>query len=401
MLKEKFLLKNYFCGNYKRKIIKEDMKKRLFVLYAIVLAFYACDTANEKSESPFEINAEITGVDDSSIIYLMMVKDDKLEAVDSAKIVSSRVSFKGDLEIPEMIYLKIGDSRKMINIFGESSSISIKADINDLNNVEVKGSGTHDDLIAFQELMKPIDEKSNKLREEYRAAAAISDSQIMNELTQKYEGIRLEQVARIKEFVTTKNESFISPFIILRYLSYEMDYPELDSLLSGLSSSIHPSEDYQALDQRVNTLKSVAVGNPAVDFALNDTTGNPIAISSFKGNYLLIDFWASWCAPCRHENPNVVNLYNDFKGKGFEIIGVSFDESRSKWIDAIHQDQLTWPHVSDLKGWSSAAGKLYAVSSIPATVLLNREGTIIAKNLRGDALRKKLEELYAAEDQNI
>ncbi len=377
------------------------MKKILIVSFAIVLTFYACDSSKENSVSSFDINAEITGVDDSSIIYLMMVKEGKLEPVDSAQIVSSRVSFTGDLENPEMIYLKIGDSRKMINIFGESGSISIKADINDLDNVEVKGSGTHDDLIAFQEFMKPIDEKSNKLGEEYRAAAAISDSEKMNEIMQKYEGIRLEQVARIKEFVASKNESFISPFIIRRYLSYEMDYPELDSLLSGLSVSIHPSEDYQALDERIKTLKSVAIGNPAVDFALNDTTGNPIAISSFKGKYLLIDFWASWCAPCRRENPNVVNLYNDFKGKGFEIIGVSFDESRSKWIDAIHQDQLTWPHVSDLKGWSSAAGKLYAVNSIPATVLLNREGIIVAKNLRGDALRKKLEELYAAEDQNI
>jgi peroxiredoxin len=140
---------------------------------------------------------------------------------------------------------------------------------------------------------------------------------------------------------------------------------------------------------------------PAVDFALNDTTGNPIAISSFKGDYLLIDFWASWCGPCRRENPNVVALYNDFKDKGFEIIGVSFDDDGNKWINAIHQDGLIWPHVSDLKGWGSAAGKLYGINSIPATVLLDRDGIIIAKNLRGDALRKKLEELYASENQNI
>ena len=112
---------------------------------------------------------------------------------------------------------------------------------------------------------------------------------------------------------------------------------------------------------------------------------------------VIVDFWASWCGPCRRENPNVVKLYNDFNDKGFEIIGVSFDEHRDRWIKAIHDDGLTWPHVSDLQGWKSAAGKLYAINSIPATVLLDREGNIVAKNLRGTALREKLEELYAAE----
>jgi peroxiredoxin len=159
--------------------------------------------------------------------------------------------------------------------------------------------------------------------------------------------------------------------------------------------------DYVKLSQRVETLKNVAVGETVTDFTLNDPSGNPVALSSFRGKILLIDFWASWCGPCRRENPNVVKLYNDFNDKGFEILGVSFDEDFNRWVGAIEDDQLTWPHVSDLQGWGSAAGKLYGINSIPATVLVDREGTIIAKNLRGEELRKKLEELYAQEDQNI
>jgi peroxiredoxin len=145
----------------------------------------------------------------------------------------------------------------------------------------------------------------------------------------------------------------------------------------------------------------VSVGQPAPEFTLNDPDGNPIAISSFRGKYLLIDFWASWCGPCRRENPNVVTVYNDFNDKGFEIIGVSLDRDREKWLGAIESDHLTWPHVSDLQYWDSAAGKLYGINSIPANVLVDRGGIIVARNLHGDDLRKKLQELYAAEEQNI
>jgi peroxiredoxin len=380
----------------------QNMRKICLFTVAIAFLFFACDPTKNDSNSTFTINAEIIGVEDATPIYLKMVKDGKLTPpLDTANIQSAKVSFTGELDVPEMVYLQIGDTRKMINLFGENGSISVIVHVDSLDKARVTGSDSHDDLMAFKKFLEPIDEKSIKLNEEYQAASANNDTERMNELREMYEQIRVEQIAMIKKFIIDNNESFVSPFLIKGYLYYDMEYPALDSLLSKLSPSIYSSNDYIALVDRVNTLRSVSIGMPAVDFALNDTTGNPISISSFQGKILLIDFWASWCGPCRRENPNVVQLYNDYKDKGFEIIGVSFDESRAKWIDAIHQDQLEWPHVSDLKGWSSAAGKLYAVNAIPATVLLDREGKIIAKGLRGDALRKKLEEIYGAEDQNI
>jgi len=369
------------------------MKKVSLLAIAFATLFFACDSSKNENASSFNLTAEIIGVEDSTLIYLQLVKDGALEAVDSAFLKDSKVNFSEALEAPEMVYLQIGDTRKMVNLFGENGSVSVIVNIDSLDKAEVSGSNSHDDLMAFTTYMEPVEEKLNELNEEYRAAAANSDNEKINELRERYEVIREEQVTMIKKFVTDNNESFISPFIVRRYLSYEMEYLQLDSLLTTLSPAVHSSKDYQSLSERVATLKNVEVGMPAVDFALNDPSGNPIAISAFKGKILLIDFWASWCAPCRQENPNVVKLYNDFKDKGFEIIGVSFDDNRAKWIDAIQQDQLTWPHVSDLKGWKSAAGKLYAINSIPATVLLDRDGKIIAKNLRGDELRKKVEEI--------
>jgi peroxiredoxin len=223
----------------------------------------------------------------------------------------------------------------------------------------------------------------------------------MDELRTESENIYNDQLDLIYSFIEEKKSSYMAPFVISRYLVYELDYLSLDSLLQQIDPSVHNSLDYIRLSQRVETLKNVAVGKTVTDFTLNDPSGNPVALSSFRGKILLIDFWASWCGPCRRENPNVVKLYNDFNDKGFEILGVSFDEDFNRWVGAIEDDQLTWPHVSDLQGWGSAAGKLYGINSIPATVLVDREGVIVAKNLRGDALREKLEEIYAEEAQNI
>jgi len=376
--------------------------KKIF-LFAIALAsiLVACDSSKNNNTSTFTINAEITGVEESTPIYLQKFKDGKLESVDSAKLSASKVSFTGSLESPEMIYLQVGKTRKMVNLFGENSTIFVKVNIDSLDKAEVNGSKSHDDLMAFRKYLEPVNEKAIELNKAYDLASKNFETEKMEMLGQDYQNLRIEHFTLIEEFVASKPDSYFTPYVIREYLADKMHYLELDSMLVKLDSSIHDSKDYQILSQRVKTNKSIEVGMPAVDFALNDTTGNPISISSFQGKILLIDFWASWCGPCRHENPRVVKLYNDFREKGFEIIGVSFDEKRSAWIDAIHQDQLAWPHVSDLKGWSSAAGKLYAVTSIPATILLDRDGIIVAKNLRGDALRKKLEEIYAAEKQNI
>jgi peroxiredoxin len=196
-----------------------------------------------------------------------------------------------------------------------------------------------------------------------------------------------------KEFIKNHPASYVTPSI-LRSISYEMDADELEAAVNAVDTNIAKLEIIKDLKERVITMKAVAVGQKAPDFTLDDVNGNPVSLYSKIGSkLLLIDFWAAWCGPCRQENPNLVKVYNAFHKKGFDVFGVSLDRSKDDWVKAIADDKLTWTHVSDLQYWNNAAAKLYAVNSIPANFLLDETGTIVGRNLRGDALYNKVNEV--------
>jgi len=251
----------------------------------------------------------------------------------------------------------------------------------------------------YEEYNKSISEFEGRAKEVvglYNQARQAGNEEQMKDAEMAYNSIEEEKSEFTTTFVKQNNTSTVAPFLVMRY-NYTFDVDELDSFAQGFDPSIASSVYVKYVNDRVNILNRVAVGQPLVDFEMADTTGNLVKLSDVaKGKYLLVDFWAAWCRPCRAENPNVVEAYNNFKDKGFDVLGISFDDTRDAWLQAIEMDDLKWQQLSDLKGWQNAAGKLYGIQSIPQNVLISPDGIIIEKNLRGEDLQKKLAELFAS-----
>ena len=191
-----------------------------------------------------------------------------------------------------------------------------------------------------------------------------------------------------------ENPSSYASVLVLRNTFYSLDTDDLEKVLTSLDPSVQQMEEYKYMFGIMEKQKAVAVGKPYIDFGLETPEGEMLTVSEVhQGNVLLVDFWASWCGPCRRANPELVALYADYKEKGFEILGVSLDNDRASWLKAIEEDQLTWHHISDVQGWECEGSKLYGVPAIPHAVLIDREGIIRAKNLHGEELREAIESL--------
>lgn len=181
--------------------------------------------------------------------------------------------------------------------------------------------------------------------------------------------------------------------LIQKLGGYDPDYKEMRNLFKKLDKKVRKSNQGKVFDRYLQALENSSVGKKAPSITQFDLNGEPYSLSDLRGQYVLVDFWASWCPPCREENPKLVALYQEFKDKNFEILGVSFDREYDPWAKAVEDDQLTWKHISDLQGWNSYAGLIYGVKAIPQNLLVDPDGVIIARNLHGEALRNKLLEL--------
>lgn len=369
------------------------MKSKIILLALLSSFLFACNNP-AKDENACNIDINIVGVE-NELVELLAFVDGSIQTVDSLQVDSGVFSFRRELKHPEMYRLKIG-SMKPIELFVENGKMTVEGHIDSLDAVKVSGSASHDLFLQFRTGFRAFDDEMSLLYPQYLMAENEGDTVRRDSLEALFESLYEEQQAYMMTFIKGNTQSVVSAYLAYRML-YNTELPELRELYESYAPEVKSSVYGDLLAKRIETLGLVEIGQPAPLFEQNDSNGMPISLESFKGQYLLIDFWASWCGPCRQENPNVVALYNDFHDKGFEILGVSLDKDREPWLEAILIDGLTWPQVSDLGGWENAAAQLYGVRAIPHTVLLNREGVIVAKNLRGDELRTKLDELLAEE----
>lgn len=375
--------------------------QKLIVAIALVATVCSCnnngksaDSAKKQSDSTYVLSGKIEGVD-SGWIYLYNIHKNQ-EVPDSTKLVKGNFEFKGAVTEPEFVFLALpeqGQRQKPLGIFVENGKMNVTASKDSLSKGKVTGSVTQDEYQKYFASYSIIDDRQRQLYQQYQQASMTGDVKTIEDVQKKFEALEKENKDLVVKFAKENPGSYASAFLVSQSFSYEADPAELEPLYNGLNEKVRASYFGKNIKEALDAVKKTAVGSVAPDFTLNDLNGKPVSLASYKGKYILVDFWASWCGPCRQENPTVVKAYNIYKSKGFDILGVSLDEKKENWEKAIKQDQLTWTHVSDLKGWQSDAASLYGVKAIPMNYLLDKEGKIIAKSLRGEDLLKKLGEI--------
>jgi peroxiredoxin len=362
------------------------MKKIFIAIAAIGLFLGSCTSADQ-----YKLTGKVEGVTEGKV-YLSKLQDNKLVKTDSTEMTATGFSFKGTLASPDLFYIELEGQRGAIQVFLENAAITIDANIENLKEAKVVGSSNQDILTAFGELQKGFQEKQQALYPEYQKAEESKNQVVMDSIEAEFNKSNADKFSASKDFLKLNSNTVAAAFVAYR-ISSPLETAEMEEIYEMLGENAQKSSYATLIKDKIEVLKKVAIGQPAPDFTLNTTEGTPLSLSSFKGKVVLIDFWASWCGPCRGENPNVVKMYEDLHPEGVEILGVSLDENKEKWLKAIEDDGLIWNHVSDLKGWDSSAAKLYGVNGIPATVIVDKNGIIVAKNLRGEELKAAIEKL--------
>lgn len=303
--------------------------------------------------------------------------------------------WKGSADEPKIYTLQVG-TRPYMLILENGEEVAFTLDLNNPDNYTVAGSETSSKMKELETLRQPFHEQREKLQQEFqrRMASGEEMSVVQAELLAENQDIISELSRPIVQFALDNKDNLAGFYGMVTVYSVDPVGQEqtVIAYVEDVQDQYPNNKDVQSFASHIEDIKPLSIGQEAPDFSSVTPEGEEVNLSDLRGQYVLLDFWAAWCAPCRDENPNIVAQYHAYKDQGFTVLGVSLDRERQAWLDAIKDDQLEWTQVSDLNMWESDAARLYNISAIPASFMLDPEGKIIGKNLRGPALKRFLEE---------
>lgn len=366
------------------------MIKKIFFL-AFALIFLACSSNNNE----FTIKASVD-LEDGNMVYRIVADANQQPLIiDSIAVGGGVFEMSGMIESPDINFFSVQNIRGNFPFILESGDISVSLYKDSLMSSKALGTVSNDAFMKYKSETKVFVSSMNGIGRELQQANISRDSLLAADLQDQYKYVQ-DQIKDYEiRFMKDNTDSYVSALILERFvMTKQMTNEEAKTMFDNFTPRIKKSKTGEKLDKVINAPQPPAeVGQIAPDFEGPGPTGQLVKLQENLGKITIVDFWASWCRPCRVENPNLVRTYNKLKAKGLNVIGVSLDKSKDNWIKAIEDDGLKWSHVSHLQYWNEPIAKAYEVRSIPATFILGQNGKILAKNLRGAALEQKVEEL--------
>lgn len=350
----------------------------------------------DSTTSGIKLNGSVENAQLVSFAHLERVTENGVMKVDTLEV-DEDGNFNTRVDVPEPSFYRLNFNNKQVItliLTGEENEVTVNAHGNDPRGFsEVSGSYDTEFKNQIDMIMQSFRDQIGQYKQQQMQARNDGDLVAYNGINTQMMQLVTTTEKELKGLIWEASPSLAALYGI-QMIDADKNYTFLDSVARDMSTVMPENFHVQNLVATLDAKKSLAIGSEAPELNLPNPDGKMISLSSLRGKYVLIDFWAAWCRPCRAENPNVVRVYNEYSGENFEILGVSLDKTKDAWTRAISQDGLPWLHVSDLKFWNSEAARIYQIHSIPATYLIDPEGKIIAKNLRGASLEAKLREIF-------
>jgi len=349
------------------------------------------------AQAPFQIKGKVDGMTTDSVALFKIV-DNKEQVWLKTKMSNGEFSFKGTIASPELCLIRLGAHKYPIRTFFVDRGTTTYTCSFDKEKGRplvptIEGNPTQEQLNAYEKGGKQFSNALSEINSKFRSEKDKLSAEQKDKLGAQMDSIYAAQEAYQKRSISTYAQSVVSPYIVTTVFLHGSSTAELKGFINQYSTEVKKSALAQMITSHITRLEKVDVGAVAPNIKLNTLDGKQFELAQLTGKVYVIDFWASWCGPCRKENPNMVKLYNDYHSKGLEIVGISLDKSFDPWKAAVEKDGLAWMQISDLKYWSSEAAKLYVISSIPATILVGKDGKIVARGLHGSELREAVEKL--------